>query len=186
MMIRITEIRLAVALLAVAACAGDGAAPTQPPSASSEAPIAREQSSSAATAAATATLIECPPATAQSTSARIGPLGGILALGKTRVVIPLSAVLFPRTFTLTVPGSNLAEIEVSAEGSSSYLFRLPIVMAIDYSSCNRPELDGQLLSVWNIDPQSKQLLERMIGVDEKLTHTVIFTTIHLSGYAVAD
>jgi hypothetical protein len=40
--------------------------------------------------------------------------------------------------------------------------------------------------VWNIDPSSKELLERMIGVDEKLTHTLIFTTIHLSGYAVAD
>jgi hypothetical protein len=26
----------------------------------------------------------------------------------------------------------------------------------------------------------------MVSVDEKLTHTITFTTIHLSGYAVAD
>lgn len=185
MMIRITDFRLALALLAAVACSGDAVAPTQAPSAPPEAWIFPGSDTQPATPA-TATLIECPTATPQSTMSRIGPLGGILALGNTRVVIPLGAVLFPRLFTLTVPGSNLAEIEVSAEGTGSYLFRLPILMAIDYSRCSQPDLDHKTLSAWNIDPQSKQLLERMIGVDEKLTHTVVFTTIHLSGYAVAD
>lgn len=181
-MTQVTDFRRAVALLAVMACSGDAPAPTQASSTAASAQILW----SPAPATQKATLIECPAATPQSTSARIGPLGGILALGNTRIVIPLSAVLFPTKFTLTIPGSNLAEIEVSAEGTSHYLFRLPIAMAIDYSRCNQPELDHEALSVWNIDPQSKQLLERMIGVDEKLTHTVVFTTIHLSGYAVAD
>ena len=181
-MTHVTDFRLAVALLAVLGCAGDATAPTRT---AADAP-AESLIQWPTPTPAQATLIDCPAASPQSTSARIGPLGGILALGNTRVVIPLSAVLFPKTFTLTIPGSNLAEIEVSAEGTSHYLFRLPIAMAIDYSRCNRPELDHEALSVWNIDPQSKQLLERMIGVDEKLTHTVIFTTIHLSGYAVAD
>ena len=183
-MTRVTDFRLALALIAVVACSGDATAPTQASSAPSASlinwpPIIQPNP-------AGATLITCPAATAQSTSARIGPLGGILALGNTRVVIPLSAVLFPTTFTLRIPTSNLAEIEVGAEGTSHYLFQLPIAMAIDYSRCANPDLNRHALSVWNIDPQSKQLLEKMIGVDEKLTHTVIFTTIHLSGYAVAD
>jgi hypothetical protein len=59
-------------------------------------------------------------------------------------------------------------------------------MSIDYSRCATPELDQHTLSVWNIDPDSKALLEQMTSVDLKLTHTITFTTIHLSGYAVAD
>jgi hypothetical protein len=183
MMTRITDFRLALALLAVVACSGDRA-PTQPDITPGDQSIISLPLPD--TGSASATLITCPAASPVSTSAVIGPLGGILALGNTRVVIPLSAVLFPTKFTLTIPASNLAEIDVSAEGTSHYLFRLPIAMAIDYSRCNTPQLDSKSLSVWNIDPQSKQLLEQMIGVDEKLTHTVIFTTIHLSGYAVAD
>jgi hypothetical protein len=42
-----------------------------------------------------------------------------------------------------------------------------------------------VLSVWNIDLDSNQLLQQMVSVDNKLTHQITFTTIHLSGYALA-
>jgi hypothetical protein len=133
-----------------------------------------------------ATLINCPTATTQSVTSRIGPLGGLLAIGNTRVVVPLGAVLFPQDFTLTIPASQYAEIRVRAGTAEHYLFRYPVAMTIDYSRCATPELNTHALSVWNIDEDSRALLEPMIGVDEKLTHTIVFTTIHLSGYAVAD
>jgi hypothetical protein len=40
--------------------------------------------------------------------------------------------------------------------------------------------------VWYIDPATGTLLENMLGVDNKLTRTITFSTGHLSGYAVAN
>jgi len=184
-MIRVTDFRLFALLLAVAACSGDVATPTRPGDAgaagnASLLPLLTQPK------ATDATLIACPTATTQSVSSRIGPLGGLLALGNTRVVIPVGAVLFPQDFTLTIPASQHAEIRVRAGNAEHYLFQNPVLMSIDYSRCATPELDQRQLAVWNIDETSDALLERMIGVDEKLTHTIVFTTIHLSGYAVAD
>jgi len=189
-MIRVTDFRLFVALLAVAACTGDVASPTRPLNGGAGAagssallplPTLLTQPS-----ASDATLIACPTATTQSVTSRIGPLGGLLALGNTRVVIPVGAVLLPQDFTLTIPASSYAEIRVRAGSAEHYLFKQPVLMTIDYSRCATPELERHQLAVWNIDETSKTLLEQMIGVDEKLTHTIVFTTIHLSGYAVAD
>jgi hypothetical protein len=186
-MIRVTEFRLALALLALVACSGDVTSPTQPADVSAPASGSLLPRSGRPDAEASAvTLINCPTATAQSVTSRIGPLGGLLAIGNTRVVIPLGAVLFPEDFTLTIPASQYAEIRVRAGSAEHYLFRYPVAMTIDYSRCATPELDSHVLSAWNIDEDSKALLEQMIGVDEKLTHTIAFTTIHLSGYAVAD
>ena len=183
-MIRVTDFRLFLALLAVAACSGDVAAPTRPLDAGAGRaallPLFTQPS------ATDATLIACPTATTQSVTSRIGPLGGLLALGNTRVLIPVGAVLFPQDFTLTIPASQYAEVRVRAGSAEHYLFQQPVLMTIDYSRCATPELDKRQLAVWNIDESSKALLEQMIGVDEKLTHTIVFTTIHLSGYAVAD
>jgi hypothetical protein len=186
-MTRVTEFRLALVLLALMACSSDVTSPT---------PRADESSGAAGSlltwpgrpraSAGSATLINCPTATAQSVTSHIGPLGGLLALGSTRVVIPLGAVLFPEDFTLTIPASQHAEIRVRAGSAEHYLFQRPVLMTIDYSRCATPELDRHLLSVWNVDEESDALLEQMIGVDLKLTHTITFTTIHLSGYAVAD
>jgi hypothetical protein len=186
-MIRVTEFRLAVALLALAACSGDVTSPTRPAELSSGATGSVLPWPARPRADLTgATLISCPTATAQSVTSRIGPLGGLLALGDTRVVIPLGAVLFPEDFTLTIPASQYAEIRVRAGTAEHYLFQYPVAMTIDYSRCATPKLDTHPLSVWNVDEDSRALLEQMIGVDVKLTHTITFTTIHLSGYAVAD
>ena len=184
-MIRITEFRLALALLAVVACSSDVTAPTPrtdvaPATGLLPLPLLPGVDTSGIA------LLDCPTPDAQSVSARIGPSGGVLAVGGTRVVIPLGAVLFPEDFTLTVPASRYAEIRVRPGDAEHYLFQLPVVMTIDYSRCATPALDLRPLTAWNIDPDSKALLEPMTGVDDKLTHTIMFTTIHLSGYAVAD
>jgi len=186
-MIRVTEFRLALALLALAACSGDVTTPTQPAAASPGATGGLLPWSGRPRAdVAGVTLIDCPTATAQSVTSHIGPLGGLLALGNTRVVIPIGAVLFPEDFTLTIPASQHAEIRVRAGSAEHYLFQSPVLMTIDYSRCATPALDGHALSVWNVDEDTDALLEQMTGVDVKLTHMITFTTIHLSGYAVAD
>jgi hypothetical protein len=132
-------------------------------------------------------LITCPSEGSQSATALIDPLlGGVLAAGTTSVVIPAGAVLAPTAFTLTVPSSKYVEIEVTAQGSDHFVFQTPVTVTIDYGRCSRSDIDKGPLSVWNIDPVTKALLEPMVSVDDKLSRTIIFSTIHFSGYAVAD
>ena len=133
------------------------------------------------------TLIECPAPPAPATAtALIGAAGGVLSAGGVTVVIPQNAVLGDAlSFTLTVPTSQYVEFQVSPVGLDHYTFAAPVVVTIDYGRCGSA-YDGSQLSAWNIDPVTKALLERMTGVDNKLTHTVTFVTGHFSGYAVAD
>jgi len=164
---------LALALAVGAGCTTDSAAPT-----------------TAAVAAASddgvsATLLQCPASAGGSATSVVGALGGTLSVGGTSVVIPANAVFSPTSFTLSVPASPYVEIEVTAGGSDHFVFSQPVLVTIDYSRCG-----GGLLSTphqaWNIDPVTKALLEKMAGVDIQVAHTVVFTTVHFSGYALAD
>jgi hypothetical protein len=181
MMPRRTRISLALAaslaLAGAASCTADRAS----------SPLPTERSSLLGlTGGASSALITCPAGEAQSVTGTIGPLGGLLAVGNTRIVVPANAVLAPTTFTLTVPSSRYVEFEVTAAGSEHFLFELPVTVTIDYSRCGRSNVDLRPLTVWNIDPRTKALLEPMPSVDDKLTKSVLFTTLHFSGYAVAD
>jgi hypothetical protein len=180
MMLHQRRIQLALvaslALAGAASCTADRAA----------SPLPEERSSLLGLTSSTPSLITCPAGTPQAVTNTIGPLGGVLAIGNTSVVIPANAVLAPTEFTLTVPSSRYVEIEVTAAGSEHFVFALPVTVTIDYSRCSRSNIDLRPLSVWNIDPRTKALLEQMPSVDDKLTRSVLFTTLHFSGYAVAD
>jgi hypothetical protein len=168
---------LALALAGAASCTADRAA----------SPLPSDRSSLLGLSGGSApSLLNCPAGATQSVTSTIGPLGGLLAVGNTRVLIPANAVLAPTEFTLTVPSSRYVEIEVTAAGSEHFLFELPVTVTIDYSRCSRSNIDLRPLTVWNIDPATKALLEPMPSVDNKLTRSVLFTTLHFSGYAVAD
>jgi hypothetical protein len=131
-------------------------------------------------------LITCRAGKAGTATGLIGPLGGVLAAGNTRVAIPAGAVLSFTTFTLTVPSSRYVEIEVKPTGGEHFVFELPVTVTLDYRRCRRSNLDKGLLTAWNIDPVTKRLLAPMVSVDDKLARTVTFSTVHFSGYAVAD
>jgi hypothetical protein len=183
-MIRASNLRhLAFVLLAGAACSGDR---------SPSAPITEPSPSPTTWNLPTtwdftgATLIQCPTSTALTATGIIGPGGGVLAAGYTLVIIPSNAVLTPTSFTLTVPASKYVEIEVHAAGTDHFVFATPVTVVIAYGRCNRADIEGSRLSAWNIDPVTKALLEQMLSFDDKLTQTITFSTIHFSGYAVAD
>lgn len=142
-------------------------------------------SSTAILSPSSPTLLRCPTTQTQTKSALITTLGATVTLGATSVQIPAGALLAATTITLTVPASQYMEIAVQANDLTSFLFQQPISITIDYSRCPAAEANKTPLSVWHIDTQSKQLLENMGGVDNKTTHTITFTTGHLSGYAVA-
>lgn len=131
-------------------------------------------------------LVECPTNQTTSTSGVVDLLGGTVQLGATGITIPSGALADPTLIQVTVPSSRFMEIDVSAVGFTSFLFQQPVTITIDYSRCNRSDIDQQTLHVWHIDPVTKALLEDMGGTDDKLARQITFTTGHLSGYAVAD
>jgi|SRR3954469_14350927 len=131
-------------------------------------------------------LVECPTDQSVTASALVGLLGGTVQIGATSITIPDGALSVPTLIRVTVPPSRFMEIDVTAVGFTSFLFQKPVTVTIDYSRCNRSDIDQQTLHVWHIDPVTKQLLEDMGGSDDKAARRITFTTGHLSGYAVAN
>lgn len=142
--------------------------------------------SSTTSASSSPTLVECPTNQTDVTTGLIGLLGGTLALDGSSITIQAQALTAPTLFQLTVPASRYMEIDVSAVGFQTFLFQDSVSVTIDYSRCNRSDLDQETLHVWHIDPTTKALLEDMGGQDDKATHRITFKTNHLSGYAVAN
>jgi hypothetical protein len=131
-----------------------------------------------------ATLLSCPSSQTQAASLPIGTAGGTLSLGGTSVTIPLGALTGDNTVELTIPAGPYMEVDLTVNGGH-FEFLKPVVVTIDYSRCDRSQTLLRALSVWNIDPATKALLDNMGGVDSKLTQSITFTTPHFSGFAVA-
>ena len=130
-------------------------------------------------------LLQCPSTQTQTSNALVTTLGGTVSVGGTSVRIPSGALAAAATITVIVPASPNMEIEVRANDLTSFLFQQPVSITIDYSRCGAAEASKSPLTVWHIDTQTKALIENMGGVDDKTSHTITFTTGHLSGYAVA-
>ena len=130
-------------------------------------------------------LLYCPASETQTTSALIGSLGGTLSLLGTSVTIPSGALLDDTSVELTIPAGQYMEVDLSVNGGQHITFLQPAVVTIDYSRCNRFSTLFKLLSVWNIDQDTKALLENMGGIDNKLTQSITFVTPHFSGFAIA-
>jgi hypothetical protein len=131
-------------------------------------------------------LVECHSDQTETVTGSITQAGGTLSIGGTSVVFPLGAVLDPTTVELTIPASRYVEIQLKADGAEHfYGLELPVTVTIDYSRCNRSDILTRPLTAWYIDSDSKELLERMIGIDNKLTQSITFSTQHFSGYAIA-
>ena len=101
------------------------------------------------------------------------------------MTLPLFAVLLPTEFRLEAPVSRFMELDITANGMDSFDFQKAVTITIDYSRCTRSDIEGQALTVWQIDPVTKDLIEPMGGFDDKIAHTITFTTDHLSTYSLA-
>jgi hypothetical protein len=130
-------------------------------------------------------LLYCPSTQSQQTSAILGIDGGKLSLGGTSVTVPLGALLGQTTVELSIPAGQYMEVDLTVNGGQHITFLQPVIATIDYSRCNRLATLLARLSVWNIDPDTKALLQNMGGIDNKLTQSITFTTPHFSGFAIA-
>lgn len=174
---------LTVALLALSASCRDVTAPTAPASP----PNGGQPSQLLGLPifGSSPRLLVCPSSETQTTSALLGVDGGTLSLGGTSVTLPLGALLGETTVELTIPAGNYMEVDLTVNGGQHISFLQPVVVTIDYSRCNPWSTLLKLLSVWNIDQDTKALLENMGGIDNKLLRTITFSTSHFSGFAIA-
>lgn len=127
-------------------------------------------------------LSACAVAPSVKASAVIGAAGGSVSAGGVTFTVPAGAVAGPTEFRVHVPSSQYAEVNIQADGQEHYQFLAPVVVSMDYSRCTAVEP----LAVWHIDPVTKALLENMGGVNDALNQRMIFSTMHLSGYAIAN
>jgi hypothetical protein len=132
------------------------------------------------------TLIECPVDETRSTTARLGPLGGILALDGHALSLPAGAILEPTEFTLTVPAGRHVEINVKANGQEGFGFLEPVALVISYERCHSSDFRNNKLGIYKIDPGNKKLLKAMAIREEKTLRRVIAVSDSLSGYAIAQ
>jgi hypothetical protein len=130
-------------------------------------------------------LLYCPSNESQRTSAILGIDGGTLSIGGTSVTLPLGALVGETSVELSIPAGPYMEVDLTVDGGQHIAFPQPVIVTIDYSRCNRLATLLARLSVWNIDPDTKALLENMAGIDNKLTQSITFTTLHFSGFAIA-
>ena len=131
-------------------------------------------------------LLECESVADLTTTALIDAAGGTISIGGTSVVFPAGALLGATNVTLTIPASRYVEVDIKTDGQNQFLDPLlrPIV-TISYDRCNRSDLWFKVLSAWYIDSDTKELLEKQLSVDNKLTESVTFRARHFSGYAIA-
>lgn len=131
-------------------------------------------------------LVACPSDETRSVSGTVGVLGGTLELDGTRVVIPVGAVLLPTTITLTLPASPYMEVDLTANALDRFEFPVPLHVTIDYSRCSEDALRDAPVSAWYIDSLTRSLLELMAGTDDRPARRMSFSTIHFSGYSIAQ
>jgi hypothetical protein len=132
-------------------------------------------------------LIKCPTDESASNTAVVTPLdGGTISAGGVTAIVPPGAVLLPQTVTVTVPPSKFMYAEIKVEGIDHFQFETPITVVMSYARCNDPSLNLTQLTAWYVSLEDEELLEQMPSVQDNVTQTVTFTTIHLSGYALAD
>jgi hypothetical protein len=132
-------------------------------------------------------VLECtlPDLATSGDTARIGPEGGSLVVGRTRVDVPAGAVASPETFILTVPATSRVQVAVHAVGYEHYRFAAPVAITVDYARCG--DLGGDApLRAWYVDDSDGRALEDMGGTVDAATHTLTFRTPHFSVYMLAE
>jgi hypothetical protein len=171
-----------VALLGAASCRD---LPTAPAPSNSNPPQAQDPSQFLGWGTSTPKLLVCPSSQTLTTSGVIGVDGGTLSLGGTSVKIPLGALLGDTKVEISIPAGQYMEVDLTVNDGQHISFLQPVTVTIDYSRCNYWYTLLKPLSVWNIDEDTKALLENEGGLDIKLLQRITFVTPHFSGFAIA-
>jgi hypothetical protein len=172
----LVAIAIAVLLLAFTAGCGD----TEPTSSQASTLSLSQRRAEAGT-----NLASCETDASATTSAMIGPDGGMLSAGPATVFIPPQAVRTPTRLTIQPLAGHTLRVRITAKGHDRFGFARPIAVMIGYAHCSRQEFLRGNIAVWHVDDLTDALLEPMPTVHDRQHSMVGFLTAHLSTYAVA-
>ena len=133
----------------------------------------------AADASAPGQVVACSAHEVEVGSAIIGPAGGTLVVGDSRLVVPPGAILQPTLISGTIPDTNVAIIEFQPTGLH---FHKPAGLQLDVSGCNPPATGSP--AVVYVDENGTPH-EQIPAVFSNSWHTVAAPIEHFSGYAFA-
>lgn len=139
----------------------------------------------ATTYAAGDALLACAASATRTFTVTLDQRGARFERGGIVVDVPAGAIPGVQQFRVTLPHSPFVEVDIDAVGYEHYRFARPVTVTVPYGRCGNVDESTPSLSVWYIDSDSKAMLERMPGADDRRGRRITFTTDHLSGYALA-
>jgi hypothetical protein len=171
---------LAAGIVVVAACTDSS--PTAPLEQASVVDAAtRRNTSGGRTNSWRGSLVTCENRPAYQGSAEIGPRGGTIVVGRSRVIVPPGALTKKVRITATMPAGEHVSIhfEFSPHG---LVFKKPAGLILDASDCNVPYWYAPSI-VYLSD--SGEILEYLQSYYSNYWHTVAAPIWHFSSYAIA-
>jgi hypothetical protein len=127
-------------------------------------------------------LLYCPTTDQASARATIGAAGGSVGARGTVLTLPAGAVDAPTEFEVVVPASDYLEVQVHAVGHASFQFLKPVYISLNFARCS--SLPAEKLQAVYIDA-TRSIVELMGAGADRVNKKLVFTTPHLSGYAIA-
>jgi hypothetical protein len=132
-----------------------------------------------ASANAPGQLVACQNHDTQVGSALIGPSGGTLVVGNSRLIVPAGALTEPTQISGTIPDTTIAIIEFEPTGLR---FNKPAGLQLDVSGCDPAASESPAVDYVDDAGNVQEWIEAVFSND---WHTVAAPIDHFSGYAFA-
>jgi hypothetical protein len=179
--------------LSLAACTGDGAAPTAPKAPEILAPteppahllgldldeVVSDLGETVSGVLASLTVYRCETPALGSVTRTVGPGGGTVYVGKHSLYIPPGALQEPVSITATVKGGNEVKVDFQPHGLR---FQRPAVLTLSYAHCPVRPVRPRMVYVTDL----LSILERQASLDDEYGRRVVGKLDHFSGYAIAE
>ena len=167
---------------ALAACADANTAPTATPIKAAQSGASwRDYDGHGSTNSRNAALVRCENHPTWVGSATIGPQGGQLLVGSSRVIVPPGALDRKVFITATMPAGEFITIRFEFQ-PHGLVFRKPAGLILNAAGCDIPSWASPDIVYLG---ENGEVLERIRSYYSNFWHTVAAPIWHFSGYAIA-
>lgn len=128
------------------------------------------------------TLLQCTPQPFAADTEVVGPFGGVITMGKNKLVIPAGALSSPVRIIGSAPVDHVVSVQFQPEGLQFNPKHLP-QLTLDYSACGvLPSLLPKRIAYTD---DKLNILTYLLSLDNLLTRRVTGQVPHFSRYAIA-
>ncbi|HSC32480.1 MAG TPA: hypothetical protein VLD17_12155 [Gemmatimonadaceae bacterium] len=128
------------------------------------------------------TLFRCTPQPFAADTEVVGPAGGVITMGKHKLVIPAGALSSPVRIIGSAPVDTVVSVQFQPEGLQFNPNHLP-QLTLDYSAC--PIVPTLLPKRIAYTDSNLNILSYLLSIDNLLTRHVTGQVHHFSRYAIA-